>query len=115
MSQLFGSLYLDEDVSVLVGALLRAHGLDAKTALEAEMLGRSDAEQLAFAVGEGRVMVTHNRCDFEELAEAYRRADRHHHGIVIAVHRPERETVRRLVVLLDRLTADELERRLLYI
>ena len=67
MSDLFIRLYLDEDVNVLVADLLNARGFDALTVRDAGKLQTSDAEQLAYAIGEQRALVTHNRSDFEKL------------------------------------------------
>jgi hypothetical protein len=54
--------YLDEDVihGPLVAGELRKRGLDAVTALEAGRASQeiSDQEQLEYATGQGRVMVT---------------------------------------------------------
>ena len=50
--RLFVELYLDEDVSILLAELLKARGYTAVTAHEAGMLGRSDDEQLAYAVSQ---------------------------------------------------------------
>jgi hypothetical protein len=51
MSRLFITLYLDEDVSVLISKLIRARGYLALTTLEAGQAGRTDEEQLSFATG----------------------------------------------------------------
>lgn len=115
MSRLFIELYLDEDVSVLVADLLRARGFGAMTTVEANLLGSTDAEQLAHAVSERRAFLTHNRADFEALARDYFAAGRTHHGIIIAVRRPPRELARRLLLILNRVTADEMENQLLYV
>jgi len=40
-------VYLDEDVSVIVAAILKARGFDVVTARDAGQLGRSDFQQLA--------------------------------------------------------------------
>ncbi|MEW6326029.1 MAG: DUF5615 family PIN-like protein [Thermodesulfobacteriota bacterium] len=44
-----GSLYLDEDVRVLLGQILRSRGYDVVHVLEFGMEGKSDLEQLNFA------------------------------------------------------------------
>ena len=54
-------LYFDEDVSVVVAAILRARGFEVVTTRESGRLGLPDAEQLAFAAGAGRALLTHNR------------------------------------------------------
>lgn len=99
---------LDEDVHPSLAAALRRHGFDAVHAKEIGRRACSDAEQLAFAAAEHRVLVTHNRRDF--LALARRWWDRHHHhaGIVYARQAPVGELLRRLLVLLDELKAEYL-------
>lgn len=99
MSRLFVSLYLDEDVSILVGKLLQSRGLAVVTTQQAGRLAGSDADQLAFAAEQRMAILTHNRADFEELARQYRESRRGHGGIIIAVRRPPHEIVRRLLAL----------------
>lgn len=113
--RLFAKLYLDEDVSVRIADILQGRGYDVCTAREKGMLGTTDAEQLAFAADQGRVFVTHNRVDLEELAVRYFEEDRTHAGIVCAVRRSPNECARWLISLLNERTATEFEDQLLYI
>lgn len=83
-SSLFLRLYLDEDVSVLVADLVRAHGFDVLTTREAKNLGQSDREQLAFATTHARVVLTHNRIDFERLHTETLQSARPYAGILLA-------------------------------
>jgi predicted nuclease of predicted toxin-antitoxin system len=115
MKRLFVELYLDEDVSVLVAELLRSHGFDVLPAREAGQLGKSDEEQLAYALSQSRALVSHNRSDFEALAQQYFEAERTHYGIILAVRRSPYEVMRRLLVIINNLTADEIQDQLLYI
>jgi uncharacterized protein DUF5615 len=71
MSGLFIDLYLDEDVDVLVADLVRARGFAVITTQDAGNIGTSDRQQLAAAVSLQNTLVTHNRTDFEMLAEEY--------------------------------------------
>ncbi len=71
MPSAFIRLYLDEDVSVLVGEMIRARGFDVLTTRDAGNLAASDAGQLTFSVRERRAFVTHNRVDFEKLASIF--------------------------------------------
>ena len=68
MPENFIRLYLDEDVSVLVGRMISARGYDVISTLDAGNLGSSDIRQIEYAAREGRVLLTHNRVDFENLA-----------------------------------------------
>ena len=83
------TMYLDEDVDVLLAPLLAAHGIDCLTTLAAGNLRLSDAEQLALAHQESRVLITHNRTDFESLAVSWWRQQRDHSGIVLAMRRAD--------------------------
>jgi predicted nuclease of predicted toxin-antitoxin system len=115
VNRLFIELYLDEDVSVLVADLLRARGFVATTTREAGRLGSSDVEQLRHAITEDQTFLTHNRVDFEALAQQYFASGRSHHGIVMAVRRSPNEIVRRLLPILNSVTRDEIENQLRYI
>ena len=115
MTGLFIELYLDEDVSVLVADLLRARGFAAITTRETGQLGNSDADQMAFAVSQHKAVLTHNRVHFEALSQEYFAAGKLHYGIIIAVRRPAHEIVRRLLVLLNHVTADEMRNQIRYI
>ena len=115
MSELFIELYLDEDVDVLVAELARAYGFDVLTAHDAGQLGREDEDQLAYAVSVGRAVLTHNRADFAALAEAYFEAGHEHYGIVLAFRRTPYEIAHRLLLILNRITADEMKNQVLYL
>ena len=113
---LFLRLYLDEDVSVLVADLIRAHGFDVKTTRDAQNLGHSDLEQLVFSTTEQRTLLTHNRVDFERLHTEVLHQHKPHAGILIASRRAsDFELARRLLTVLDRFTADELHNQLRYL
>jgi hypothetical protein len=76
-------LYLDEDVSPRVVALLRERGLDATGAHEVGHAGRSDLEQLRHAAREGRCLVTRNVADFLELVRELINRQESHAGIIL--------------------------------
>jgi predicted nuclease of predicted toxin-antitoxin system len=82
-------LYLDEDVDVLLAGLLIARGYDCLTTVAAGQLHKTDEEQLRFAAQESRVLITHNRTDFENLARAWWSAQQDHAGIVLALRRAD--------------------------
>ncbi len=114
--RLLTKLYLDEDVSVLLADLLRAHGVDVLTARDARTLGGSDESQLEFAISQGRAIVTHNRLDFEILHRSRLDAQQSHTGILIANRRPSTaEVARRVMKLLSLFPPDEMRDQLLYL
>lgn len=115
MSNLFISLYLDEDVNVLVAELLRARGFDAITARDAGQLHATDAEQLSYAVGQARTLVTHNRTDFEELVQRYFNSGQMHYGVIFAVRRSPQAIGKRLLAILNQVTSDEMQNQVRYI
>lgn len=115
MNQLFIALYLDEDVDVLIADLLDIRGFSALTARDAGQLHKSDAEQLAYAVSQRKALLTHNRADFEALAQTYFAAGQPHYGIIIAVRRLPHVIVHRLLHILNHITADEMQDQLRYI
>ena len=115
MIELFIRLYLDEDVDVLVAELLRARGFVVTTTLAEGRPGKSDPEQLAYAVSQGFALVSHNRSDFEALAQDYLARGDTHHGIILPIRRPPYELAQRLLSILNDLTADEMQNLVLYI
>ena len=115
MSSLFIELYLDEDVDVLVADLIRARGFKAMTTQEAGRKKKDDDEQLAFAVSQQLTLLTHNRVDFEIRAQGYFVTGKPHCGIIIAARRDPYEIARRLLVILNQVTADEMADQIRYI
>ena len=73
-------VYLDEDVDVLLGRLLIARGYDSLSALEIGNVAWTDAQQLEFAAQQQRILITHNRADFENLARTWWNDSRDHAG-----------------------------------
>jgi hypothetical protein len=100
-------LHCDEDVSVVLAAVLRARGFTVTTARDARQLGRSDEEQLTFATDAGSVLLTHNHVDFRRLHRSWFEAGRPHSGIIIARRRLPAELARRRGRLIVRLPAED--------
>ena len=61
-----------------------------------------------------RVLLTHNRTDFERLHRRWIESGRQHAGIIIAQRRLPGESVVRVGRLLGRLTADDFTNQLFY-
>lgn len=113
--QLFAALYLDEDVDVLVAKLLVARGFDVVTARDMRRLSTPDAIHLQYATSLHRCILTHNRSDFEELHKIWLASGQTHLGVMIATRRMTHELARRVAIILDALTADEIAGQLLYV
>lgn len=107
--------YLDEDVSVIVAAILRARGFEVITARDTGQLGRSDTEQLTFGASVGHVLITHNRVDFERLHREWVEAGKPHGGIIIARRRPPTELAARVGRLATRFPPEKLQNQLFYV
>jgi predicted nuclease of predicted toxin-antitoxin system len=77
-------LLLDEDMSYRVAEGLRRRQIDAVSVGEVGRAskGISDADQLAYAVEQERVLVTYNRADFQALDDQWRAMGRAHFGII---------------------------------
>jgi len=58
------TLLLDEDVRVLLAEILRQRGYDVVHVLEVGRGGKSDPEQLLYAVSQKRVILSHNIRDY---------------------------------------------------
>ncbi|MBR8837744.1 MAG: DUF5615 family PIN-like protein [Stigonema ocellatum SAG 48.90 = DSM 106950] len=115
MTRLFISLYLDEDVNVLVAELLKARGFEATIARDVSKLQKSDAEQLADAVSQRQTLLTHNRVDFEALAKLCFATGQMHYGIIFTVRRPPQQIVQRLLIILNHVTVDDMQNQVRYI
>jgi hypothetical protein len=80
-------LYLDEDVDILLADLLTARGFVCLTTLQAGHSGWSDEAHLEYSFQETRILISHNRTDFEQLAFRWWSLQKEHAGIVLAVRR----------------------------
>ena len=115
MNDIFIKLYLDEDVDVLVAELLRSQGFQAITTNEVGRKGEEDPQQLKYAIAQQWAIVTHNRLDFEMLAQQYFADNLTHYGIVIAVQRLPHKIAQLLLKIVNDFTADEMKNQIIYI
>ena len=99
-------LYLDEDISPKVSAILQKKGVDAVSAHEVGMLEASDEEQLSFAAADGRAMVTRNRDDFITLTVQFFEAIKNHKGLIIVPYTIPGSEFSKLATLLVKFSED---------
>ena len=66
-------------------------------------------------MSQARTLVTQNRTDFEELVQAYFASGQTHDGVIFAVRRSPQEIAQRLLVILNHVTADEMQSQVRYI
>lgn len=111
-ASLFIRLYIDEDVHESAAPALRRHGYDVLTVREAGRRAFSDSEQLAYAAEQNRALFSFNVTDYIALHLAYLSQEREHAGIIISKQISIGETVRRLLILLNQSSADEMHNQL---
>lgn len=112
---LFIRLYLDEDVHRRVAAALRLRQFDVVSAHEVGRWGLSDEEQLTLAAAEGRALFTFNPPDYLRLLWNWLHLGKEHSGIIVSDQLPIGETIRRLLNLLNRVTADEIRNQIYWL
>jgi predicted nuclease of predicted toxin-antitoxin system len=95
-------LLLDEDVHSGLAHALRKRGYDAIHAQELDRKGRSDSDQLLFAIQQERCLFTFNVKDFVVLHNQHIKSFQEHWGIIVSKQLPFRETMARLLGLLQR-------------
>lgn len=112
---LFIRLYLDEDVHKRVASALRLRNFDAVSAHELGRWGLTDEEQLAYAASQGRALFTYNAGDYLQIHLDWLRRGRTHCGIIVSDQLAVGETVRRLLNLLNQVSADEMHNQVLWL
>ncbi len=95
------SLYLDEDVRVLLAEVLRNRGYTVTHVLEVGRNGKSDSEQLAYAVKHKMTILTHNIKDYVVLSKSYVELVKRHFGIIVSDQTPFSELLRRTLKFLS--------------
>ena len=100
-------LLLDEDVWLGLAGTLRDRGFDVVHVYEVQRGEMSDADQLAYAAQENRVLLTHNAKDFERLAAEYFFGARPHAGLIVSPQISKGALVRRATRLLSSLSAED--------
>ena len=108
------TVYLEDDSDGhrLEDALRRA-GVEVVASRAVGMSGKSDDEQLEFAVAAGYVLCTGNGRDFFPLHRKYIEAARIHPGIIVRTSRRHslEEESRRIVRIWEALSAEEMVNR----
>lgn len=108
-------VYLDHDVHKRLARELRRRDYDAVAAVEVGMEAAEDEDQLAYASSQGRALVTFNTRHFVPLHKSYLTEGHRHAGIIVSPQYPIGETLRRIVNLLQTLSAKDMENRLEYL
>lgn len=106
--RLYIALYTDADVHGKLAALVRQRGYDAVSAFEAGNADFDDPDQLRYAAQHGRAILTCNAKDFAPLLEQWWEAGVEHWGIVVSEQLTLAEMLRRILRLLDGVSAEEM-------
>lgn len=103
-------IYTDEDVNVAIAEGLKRRDVSAWSARDAGNLGLEDEAQLIYACSEQACILTHDD-DFLRLTARWVEEGKQHWGIIYA--RQYRlsigECIRRIKLLVDVLSAEEME------
>jgi uncharacterized protein with PIN domain len=78
------SLYLDEMIPVVLAPILRQYGYDVLAAKEVNMFGKSDEDQLTFAVSKKKAIITFNIKDFVLVHQSWLSERKKHFGIIVS-------------------------------
>ena len=105
-------LHLDEQLSPRLAVQLRQYGFDVTATLELEMIGVDDDEQLAYAASVQRAIVTLNHKDFAIRHAHYLSAGKEHSGIILSTEESTEILRRRLLRLLNTLSAEALSNQI---
>ena len=105
-------LYIDEDsMSRALVRALQARGVDVTTALAENMIERPDADHLAYATQQGRVLFSFNVGHFHQLHTDYLVQGKSHAGIILSSQQRYAvgEQMRRLLKLIAAKSAEEMK------
>jgi len=110
VSSLFIRLYIDEHVWRKLAAQLRERGFDAVNVYEVDRSGLSDEEQWSYATVQGRAVLTFDKDGgrFIKLAADWFYASQTHYGLIISNQLGQGELLRRVLNLLNAVTADDM-------
>jgi predicted nuclease of predicted toxin-antitoxin system len=104
--------HLDENSDPRIAAGLRLHGVGVTSTPDAGLLGATDQEQLAYAVAQGRVIITQD-VDFLRIAAT----GQEHPGIVFynAQVRSVGQVVRYALLIWEQCEPEEIRNRVEYV
>lgn len=95
-------LYIDEDLTDRLAVALRSRGYDVISAHEVNMRGKTDKEQLEYAIKNNRVVLTRNIKHFVALQREYYKQGLIHKGIIVTDYLPLKELIRRITRFLSK-------------
>ena len=105
-------LLLDEDVHLALEHALIRGGYDVKHIQTLGRKGQLDGAQLQFAYNQQRCLMSFNVKDFVMLHNRYVKQGTEHAGIIVSKQLTVGETLRKLLALLQRISAESMKNRL---
>ena len=105
-------IYLDEDVRPIIAEILNERGYEAISTIKANMVGKTDKEQIEFAIKNQMAVLTHNIKDFVQLHKIYQRE---HYGIILSEQIPLKPLLRRLLTFLSKTDAKEIKGQIIWL
>lgn len=102
-------LYIDEDLTDRLAVTLRSRRYDAVSAHEVNMRGKTDKEQLEYAIKHNCVILTRNIKHFVNLQREYYKNGLPHDGILVTDYLPLKELIRRITKFLNEKHQDEMK------
>ena len=101
-------LLLDEQIWKYLAKLLREQGFDVIHVIDVDLDATPDEEIMAYAAEKHRAVVTFNVSDYIPLAIQYAEDGKEHYGVVVSKELSHGELKRRVMKLLESVTAEEL-------
>ena len=95
--------------------MLRSRGYDVVSAHEVGMRGKSDDEQLCYAIENKRTFLTFNARHFVPLTEELHKERREHFGVIISKQVSLSEIIRLVVKMLNMCKVSDLKNSLLWL
>lgn len=108
-------LLLDEHIWAYLAKILREQGFDVIHVEEVNLTATPDDTIMAYAVGEHRAVVTFNIKHFIPFAVEYFEDGKEHYGVVVSKQISQGELQRRVIKLLESVTAEELMNSVRYL
>lgn len=108
-------LLLDEHIWDYLANILRKQGFDVIHGNEVDLVSTVDNQIMQYAAGEHRAVVTFNIKHFIPLAIQYFKDGKEHYGVVVSKELSQGELQRRVIKLLESVTAEELMNSVKYL
>jgi predicted nuclease of predicted toxin-antitoxin system len=111
----FPKLLLDEHIWAYLAKLLREQGFDVTHVTEVDLVATPDDKIMRYAARNHMAIVTFNIKDYVPLAIQYYEDGKEHYGVVVSKELSRGELQKRVVKLLESVTAEELMNAVRYL